>query len=256
MIKEKLIIHHNSGIGDHIICNGLVNYFAERKKIFLICLFNNYISIKYLYSENISVTVLPVPTLKFINKFIKKVFNNNKFDLHKSFSKFYSILFFCNLLYVGFDKIKYPEWDRSFYETNKLSFNIRYEKLRLPKKEPSFPKKINLEDEYILIQDETSKSKAKFELKIHSEYKKIYINKKLTKNFFSNIHLIKNAKEIHCIDSSLVHLVEAVDDINSQLFFHDIRKHYQNSFFSARKFWNIVKYDDCTTWGSGIKLSN
>ena len=29
---NKILVHHHLGLGDHIICNGLINYLSEQKK--------------------------------------------------------------------------------------------------------------------------------------------------------------------------------------------------------------------------------
>ena len=158
-----------------------------------------------------------------------------------------------DIKYVGFDNITYPEWDKSFYSSENIDFDLRFDNLKLPNK---LPEKINLElnEEFILVQDSTSKSSEKFNLNINSNLKKIYLDDKLTPNFFSNIHLVLRAKEIHCIDSSLIHLVEAIEGLSCKLYFHDIRKHYKDSVFSAKKNWSIITYENLVTWGSGIKL--
>ena len=253
-MKKRLIVHHNVGIGDHLICNGLVNYISKKENIYLICSLRNYESIKYLYSENLNVKVLPVPSLKTINNLINVYVLKKGINIEKAFSKLISIVIFCKIQYIGFEKVEYPDWDRSFYDIANLPFEVRYEMLSLPHSLPKKPKKINLEEDFILIQDTSSKTNNRFQLNIETKHKKVFINKDITSNFFSNIHLIMNAKEIHSIDSSLVHLVEAVGNVDSKLFFHDIRKHYQGSVFSAKKEWTIVNYEKLISWGSGIKL--
>ena len=252
-MKKKIIVHHNPGLGDHIICNGLINYISEKNRVLLICSLVNYKSIKYLYSENKRVQVLPVPSLKKINYLLNAyVFKKNK-NIEKFFSKIISIFFMLDIKYIGFDNITYPEWDKSFYSSENIDFDLRFDNLKLPNK---LPKKVNLElnEEFILIQNLSSKSSEKFNLYINSNLKKIYLDNKLTPNFFSNIHLVLRAKEIHCIDSSLIHLVEAIEGLSCKLYFHDIRKHYKDSVFSAKKNWSIITYENLVTWGSGIKL--
>tara|TARA_X000000950_G_C13876166_1_gene644931 strand:- start:1413 stop:2174 length:762 start_codon:yes stop_codon:yes gene_type:complete len=252
-MRKKIIIHHNPGIGDHIICNGLVNNISEEKHVTLICSLVNYKSIKYLYSENDFVRVLPVPSLKKINYYLNAYFFKTNKNIEKLFSKIISIFLFLEIRYIGFENISYPEWDKAFYKISNIDFNTRFNNLKLPIRPPE-EIDLDLNKEFILIQNTSSKSSEKFSLNIDSKLQKIFLDSKLTPNFFSNIHLIRKAKEIHCIDSSLIHLVEAIDSLNCKLYFHDIRKHYKESVFSAKKNWQIVKYEDLVTWGSGIKL--
>lgn len=45
-------IHHHLGLGDHIICNGMVRYFYKKyKKILLFCYTHNYENVNYMYRD-------------------------------------------------------------------------------------------------------------------------------------------------------------------------------------------------------------
>ena len=57
------------------------------------------------------------------------------------------------------------------------------------------------------------------------------------KNIFLYNDLIKNAKEIHCVNSSFLHLVERVDT-SAKLFFHNIR----GGRVFLKNNWKIIKY--------------
>ena len=46
-MKNTVVIHHHLGLGDHIICNGLINQMSVSKKIYLICKLQYYKNIKY-----------------------------------------------------------------------------------------------------------------------------------------------------------------------------------------------------------------
>ena len=76
-----------------------------------------------------------------------------------------------DIKYVGFDNITYPEWDKSFYSSENIDFDLRFDNLKLPNK---LPEKINLElnEEFILVQDSTSKSSEKFNLNIKNKSSK------------------------------------------------------------------------------------
>jgi hypothetical protein len=244
---EKIIIHHNTGLGDHLICNGLVNYISQEKKVYLISNNKNYFSVKYLYSENKNVVVLPIfrnnkieyYLLKFVRLFNKEVEQSGE----RLLSKIYSKILRKKIIYIGFEDVVYPEWDKSFYKILKLDFNIRYDFFDLPKKLPKRPE--NIPNEFIFIQDISSQ--GKYELKINSSKDKIFLGSMKTKNFFENLFFVQAATEIHCIDSSLVHLVESIIPNKSQkIFFHDVERYNQDTIpharFNMRHDWKIVKY--------------
>lgn len=250
---KKIIIHHNTGFGDHLICNGLVNFISLEKKVYLICNSKNYISVKYLYIENKNVIVLPIFRnnkieqflLKAINLLFKKPFENAE----KLLSLIYSKIARIEILYIGFDDVTWPEWDKSFYLSSGLNFNIRYEYFKLP---PTTKNSIqNIPKDFILVQD--TSSQGKYELEINSEKEKIYLDPKRTKNFFDNLPYVNGASEIHCIDSALVHLVEGVSPKkNQELFFHDVERYNQLSVpdarFNMRHKWKIIKYKESSSF--------
>ena len=65
-----------------------------------------------------------------------------------------------------------------------------------------------------------------FDLQSNKNLPKIYIEKEtdLYKNIFLYLKVIENASEIHCLDSSFLHLVERVKT-NAELFFHNIKNY-------------------------------
>ena len=91
--SKNLIIHHHLGLGDHLVCNGLVNEISKTRKIFLICKMHNYFAVRHLYKENKNVSVFPI--LKFLAKTIYH---------EKRTSKFISNLLKIKILYIGFEK--------------------------------------------------------------------------------------------------------------------------------------------------------
>ena len=246
---KSIIVHHNTGLGDHLICNGMINFLSLKKKVYLISNKKNYYSIRYLYSENPNVTVLPIfRNNKFefyLLKVFKFFFTNLENSSEQLLSRFYSIILRKKVVYVGFNDVTYPEWDKSFYTSIGLDFNIRYDYFCLPAVLPKKPNKIP--KNFAFIQDVSSQ--GKYKLEINTSLKKIFLGEYKSKNFFDNLHFIYEAKEIHCIDSSLVHLVEGLNLVHSpKLLFHDVERYNQASVpdarFNMRHNWEIIKYKE------------
>ena len=82
-------------------------------------------------------------------------------------------------------------------------------------------------------------SYEEYDLTINSSLNKIYVNKEtdIFGNMFLYEWLIKNAKEIHCINGSFLHLVERVST-KAKLFYHHKRKN--NIYISDN--WQWIKY--------------
>ena len=76
--------------------------------------------------------------------------------------------------------------------------------------------------DYQLVHNESSMGRAN--LSINKNLPPIFVNKEtdLYGNLFFYIKLIKNAREIHCLDSSFLHLVERVST-EAKLFYHNLK---------------------------------
>jgi hypothetical protein len=216
-----MIIHHHLGLGDHFVCNGLVNYLSYNRYVHLICKNHNLPTIKSLYSENKNVNVIGI---------------DGKNEITESHN--YSQKISEPVLYIGFNNCNPNNWDKSFYDQLSLDFSIRYDWFRLPSILP--PQLYSEHKEYIFVHNESSDKK--FELNISSNYYKFIAQKQDTNNLLSYITLLKLAKEIHCIDSSIFHLVDSItDNTYNNLYYHNIRRHPCN--FTVSKKWNIVSYE-------------
>lgn len=215
-----MIIHHHLGLGDHFVCNGLVNYLSKDCNIDLICKKYNLPTIETLYEDNTNVTVIPI------------LGNNELFEVNE-----YSLRTKQQIIRIGFQLCDPTNWDRSFYKQVGIDFYERYRLFKLPK---VLPKQIIIPyKEYIFVHDQASN--AKHELKIDSSLPIFKPHKELTNNLFSLLDIILRAKEIHCIDSCFYHLIDSIPNINSKLYYHNIRK--TNTNFQIAPKWSIINYN-------------
>ena len=211
--NRDFMIHHHLGTGDHFICNGLVNYICseiekETEKclqsspvVYLSCKKRNIKTVSYLYSENKMVIPIEIGDNEIgcVNSFVEQ--NNLK---------------------------------ESFYKQFDIPYNFRYEYFRLPK--TKFPKMLQTPNErFILIHDTCSD--AKYNLDIETSLTKVYFES--NEPLFAHMDLIKKAWEIHCIDSSIYHLIENMrNDLSSGLFFHNARQ--TSAPCKVSKKWTVV----------------
>lgn len=218
-----IIIHHHLGLGDHFVCNGLVNYICKisEEPIHLICKKNNIDTVKYLYSENNKITVIPIDSLDEIsevNNYASRT--NNK------------------VLRIGFEHCDPKSWDTSFYRQVDIDFIERYRFFKLPKQKPKNLVKVP-DLSYILVHNESSEQK--YELSIDTNLEVFYMNKEEGYHLLSYIDIITNAEEIHCVDSSIFHLIDSIPNITNKLYFHNIRKlpiHFNKSIK-----WETISYE-------------
>ena len=225
-MKDAVVLHHHLGLGDHIICNGLVNQLSLNKKVYLICKLQNYKNIKYLYKNNQNVLVIPLT---------KKMTRSIKSE--KKFSKFLSLFLFTKIKYIGFQQKEGDYFDVLFYKQANIDFKHRYESFYVPNDSENMITAPN--SSFRLIHKESSL--GNYDLEIESDdLINIFVSKDLGRNLFSYIELIKNAHEVHCIDSSFIHLVDSLK-LSNTLYFHNVRKDKYRFKFNNK--WRIVNYE-------------
>ncbi len=223
--SNQVVIHHHLGLGDLIICNGIINLLSEKfEKIYIPSLEKNLSHTKYLYSENQKVKIFK------INK------NKEIYGYKPSIEK----------LRIGFEK-NYGKFNVSFYKQLKLPYSNSFDFFKLPDNKEDENKLFehlmnfyNIEKDYILVH--RTSSQGQVDLKISNEIPIVYVEK--NSDIFNNIFLykkvIQNAKQIHCIDSSFLHLVERIDT-KAELFFHPVKKEGKVSEkLELYKNWNIT----------------
>jgi len=230
--NKEIILYHHLGLGDMIICNGLVNklstYFS---KINLIVNKSFHDQATYLYSNN--------PNIKIVSEKAKDV--NVLDSFVESFAKHNSL----KILKVGWANSGKPFY-YDFYKIVKLPYNHSYKYFDLPKN-PELEEKLknhlidiyNVDSEdYALVHRDASNKSYHLDIKSSNL---IYIDKKtdIYNNLFLYSKLIKDASEIHCINSSFVHLVDRLDT-KGKLFYHDVR----GSIIKLKKSWKIIKYEN------------
>jgi len=234
--SKDIILHHHLGLGDHITCCGLVNCISETfDHIFLPVFKKNYEIVDYMYKNNKKVNLFQIDSndeFSEINKFSKK----NKLEV----------------LRVGFEKLSIPIQE-SFYTQLGLSynvssdyFNVPYDENMIKKLEEHLFEYYKCKEDYSVLHLEGSNVNFnKTDLKFKNLGDVVYIEKEtdIFKNIFYYLDILKNAKEIHCINSSFFCLVERVPT-TGKLFFHNLkREHNVKNVTSFYKDWIFVDYD-------------
>lgn len=219
MIKE-VTIHHHLGLGDHIICNGLVRFLSEHYTIELFCKNNNLDNIKTMYRDNNKIQILGV---------------NNDFDAESiGNTRPQYIRLGCALNgYFPPDM----DWAEVFYYQVNMPYSYSWQYFYYNKSLNQ--NTVPLEPYVFLCNCGSDDIDGLDYSKINPDLKKIYSN---NGGFFDNIDLIQNAKEIHCINSSYIHLIDRLSNFpdNIKLFYHRnfVCKSY--SSFTLKKNWIIV----------------
>ncbi len=236
--EDEFIFYSHLGLGDQIILNGLINVLSESfKKIYLITnnKFKN--NAKYLYRNNkkIDIYYLSQDLDKFDQSYPR--YQKEVIALSDKINK--------KILRVGYNqKDKKIHFSKAFYKQLNIDFDNSYSEFKidsdLNKEEillQELRKYYQVTEDFILVHNEHSTGILNLN-KIDNK-NIIYVSK--DSDPFNNIFLykkiIQEAKEIHCINSSFVHLVDRINT-NAELFYHNII----GSFPDLRKEWKQVNY--------------
>ena len=126
-----------------------------------------------------------------------------------------------------------------------IKYSIKY--FSIPKSESMQDNLMKHLIEYYKIKDNkfnvihNESSGKKYELKNINGTNNIFVSKEsdIYGNMLLYKKLIENAEEIHCINSSFIHLVERVNNIG-KIYYHHIRK----SKLFLKKRWKVINYED------------
>ena len=232
-IGQSFIIHHHLGLGDSIICNGLVNYLSRKyNKIYLPVKTNIYKKIEYLYSENSNVELFEI--------------NNESRELDiTNFAKENSL----KILRLGFENIGTTAFNLAFYKQIKIPYRYSFKFFNLPK---AYDREEELKNHlinyynvdpknYSVVHNEYHWPGGTFKLKNTDQKNTIFVTREsdLFNNIFYYQKLIQDATTIHCINSSFLHLVERVKT-SAKLYYHHLRK---NKMHLSNR-WTYVDYEN------------
>jgi hypothetical protein len=222
-------IYHHLGLGDHIICNGLVRSlidYNQEYKMFVKS--HNLESVSFMYRDLNNLSFLVGDDL-FAKNYLQK---NN---IHRD-----------NLIIAGFNRHPMSKsFDESFYLQNNLDFNNRWDKFHVKRdldSENRIFESMELENNnYIFIHDDLERNYIIDENIIDNKNSLRIIRpiKGLTNNIFDYCKIIANSYSAHFIDSSFRLLCDSLSLKTNKIFYHINMKN------GIKR--NINNFDDSTS---------
>lgn len=195
-----IYIHHHLGLGDHIVCNGLVRALYEQHgEVTLAVKNHNYPSVKQLYRD-------------LENMHFHKVTSDAECIAEYKKQPF---------IRVGFENCR-SDWEKSFYDQLGLDYSVRFSKFFIDrdfKREQALEEKLNLPEEFAFCN--SSASTGKKEISFRTDLTIIKLEP-LTDSIFDWIGVLEKATEIHTIDSSVFQIVKQLP-VTGKKFFYDTR---------------------------------
>ena len=226
---KSYIIHTHLGMGDMFICNGLIRKVVKEdkyEKYYVICKEKNFKTIEAMYSDDDKISVISIKG------------ENEYREVH-------NLGLSPNNLRVGHEHLN-PNirFDESFYVQLNLTIEDKWKEFKLNRdideEERVYNQLVSMpNEEYIFVHDESSLGKV--DLKIESKMKIIKPRLGITDNMINFLKVIENAKEIHCVDSSFLSMIDlSVKETSASYFLHDVRKTH-SPILSPK--WSLIKYE-------------
>ena len=243
------IIYQHLGLGDIILCNGLVRHLisAENnsKKNFLICKNSNLKSAKFMYRDIKNLKIIAINERKDVEKqvnlFLKK-FLNKKVNYIKIGYEFYVPTEFLNI------NSKDSRWpcDIVFYKQFNIPFKFRYTKSFWKRdliSEKKLFNKLTNKKKYAFIHDDASRGLIIDEKHVSKNLKIIRNNN--NELIFNYGLLLENADEIHIMESSFRQLMETLNIKTKKLFLYKGRDRYHAIPLQNKKTGELIgtKFD-------------
>jgi len=216
-MANKIHIYHNLGLGDHIICNGLVRQIAlDYDEVYVTCKQHNKSQVERMFSDNPkikgTVYTTPNPSSDYMELRPKRD-DSRKFD---------------ELMYEMAGVDFRHKWD-SFYvqrdldKENELIENVYC---------------IN-GDKFAFLHEDKTRGFAIYK----GLPRKRTVRPMIKFGLFDYMGIIEKADEIHCIDSSFMNLIECSGIKKDNLFFHKYVRIKQNKEYGTptlNQNWRVI----------------
>lgn len=233
---EKILVHTRGGLGDQIICNGMINYWSESKFIYLAARPPSIPTLQCMYKDNPNIEIVPA--------FSIYLGNDHEVEISQIAKKL-------NVRSIGVSTldIALHRYQDAMYEYVGVPIEYRYSKFRLPNE---IPKRKELYDKfkpnkkYALISSlgSSGDNNIQWDLYINPELDRVFLNP-VTDNLLDWIDLIIEADEIHCVASAPFHLVDSIWSLaKGKKFFHDSRIHtyFDPNNEHNQRCWKFIDY--------------
>lgn len=257
---NSLVLHTHSGLGDHIITNGMVHAFADRyDKVYVIHLRMFSESIRALYSEFPNIKPVDFED-RDINLYqrdkIQQLAADTKSELVSIADPY---LYYPRRLVLdkngSLTAVNTPvNFDRQFYELAGMHFSTRYTRCVIPgstEKSRKIYNDLSKGRDYVLVHNTSSQTSTGYPISMSETTKfpnlpVVEIKPGITNNVFDFVDLITNAKEIHAVGSFFQCLVDSMTNrTEARLVFHNIMMKHEtqiNCFWNNNR-WDVIDYD-------------
>jgi hypothetical protein len=223
-MTDTIYIFHHLGLGDHIICNGLVrNVCRKIKNVNLFAKPEYHESVTFMFKDLKNLNVIAA-TDEEAHVIWRPLPIEQKVQPATGKRRVPSMLFdevFYTCIGLNFQR----RWDDFFFERDK-------------KREKNLTEKLVKSDNYIFVHDDSTRNFYIPDSELSGDFEVVRPVLDITNNIFDYTSIIENAKEIHVMDSCFKHLAESIP-VNAEKFFYytSIRGRGVDNKSNSRKNW-------------------
>ncbi|TSC54566.1 MAG: hypothetical protein LiPW30_32 [Parcubacteria group bacterium LiPW_30] len=234
---SSILIYHHLGLGDHIMCHGIVREYCKKyNRVTIFSRPNNYPSVSFMFRDLENLTIIKGND-DFAVKFISK--NSSAVGAEK----------YDEIKIIGFQNLNRSSGvplEKQFYDTAGLSISKKWDSFYVERgfeKEKSVFSKYAPKEDYVFVHEDTSRKYIIKRKYINKNYKIFLPDNKIAENIFDYCTIIEKAKEIHVIDSSFMFLVDCLNynNPNQKLYIHRYsRENNEWQLPILKKNWYII----------------
>jgi hypothetical protein len=203
---NKLLLYHHLGLGDHIICHGMVREFCKQHQTTIFCKPHNFETVSDMFCDLNNLQIL-IGNDEHAQKYIESHYHH--FDIIKQ---------------IGFgDLIHTLQFEQQFYDLANINFHKKWDNFYIPFNEKA--KKIHDQlklRSYNFIHTDPNRGFNIDRSRIQNSYHNFFTSDINTNSVIHYIELIKRAQEIHVIDSAFMFLIDCMpyNHCQQQLYIH------------------------------------
>jgi hypothetical protein len=236
----KKYIRQHMGLGDHIICNGLVRHFCEQyDDIAIFCKDVLYENVKFMFRDIKHLDVIPFEDktgyYQFVFKNGRQVVVDNLSDYQcLQFIKENNIDFENDIIHIGFDGLGglNTRFDKAFYKMHGFDPSFRLDNFYCERNFEYEDYVFNFlnpnNEKYIFVVDDDKHQFGSLtidESRLPKQYKIIKYDKTLNYNdsrflMYNYRKILENAEEVHMFQSAFSEFVNSIELQKPKIYFH------------------------------------
>lgn len=215
-MTDLLLLGH-LGLGDHLVTNAIVRHFAKDHNLTILVKPHNQSSVDFMFRDLIGVETFTV-----------KDDDEARAAANEAKNQGYPVF---GLGIFGLPPFNALTWDREFYRQAGMPFDTCWNGFRVadqPSRELPVPKK-----DYVFIHEDVKRGAVMNRKHLPKKLKVVSADPKKTSNIFDWWGIIKNAKEIHVMESCFAILVDHTPSLKAErVVIHDYMRKSQSPTYT------------------------